>query len=52
MLRFRQIKSNQMFASVHGSLHNPFATDHHLVDRHTYKLHRSDVLAERQSLTA
>ena len=32
MLRFRQMKSLQMFASVHASFHNHFASDRHLVD--------------------
>jgi putative transposase len=51
MLRFRLMKSLQKFASVHGSLHNHFASDRHLIDRQTYKLHRSAALAEWQSLT-
>ena len=52
MLRFRQMKSLQMFASVHASFHNHFASDRHLIDRQTYKLHRSAALTEWQSLTA
>jgi putative transposase len=52
MLRFRQMKSLQMFASVHASFHNHFASDRHLVDRQTYKLHRAAALAEWQSLAA
>lgn len=52
MLRFRQMKSLQKFASVPTSLHNHFATDRHLVDRHTYKQNRSAALAEWQSLAA
>ena len=52
MLRFRQMKSLQMFASVHASFHNHFASDRHLIDRQTYKLHRSAALAEWQSLAA
>jgi putative transposase len=52
MLRFRQMKSLQMFASVHASFHNHFSADRHLVDRQTYKLHRSAALAEWQSITA
>jgi putative transposase len=51
MLRFRQMKSLQKFASVHASLHNHFASDRHLIDRQSYKLHRSAALAEWQSLT-
>ncbi len=50
MLRFRQMKSLQKFASVHASLHNHFASERHLVDRQTYKLKRSAALAEWQSL--
>ena len=52
MLRFRQMKSLQMFASVHASFHNHFATDRHLTDRQTYKTNRSAALAEWQSLMA
>ena len=33
MLRFRQMRSLQKFASVHASLHNHFAQERHLVDR-------------------
>lgn len=50
MLRFRQMKSLQKFASVHASLHNHFNSERHLVDRQTYKLRRSAALAEWQSL--
>jgi len=50
MLRFRQMKSLQKFASVHAGLHNHFNQERHLVDRQTYKLHRSATLAEWQSL--
>ena len=52
MLRFRQMKSLQMFASVHASFYNHFASDRHLIDRQTYKPHRPVVLAEGQSLAA
>jgi putative transposase len=52
MARFRQMKTLQKFASVHASLHNHFASDRHLLDRQTYKLHRSAALAEWQSLAA
>src|SRR5687768_9871967 len=41
MLRFRQMKSLQKFASVHASLHNHFAQDRHLIDRQTFKDRRS-----------
>lgn len=46
MLRFRQMKSLQTFASVHASLHNHFAHECHLVDRTTYKERRTAALAE------
>ena len=52
MLRFRQMKSLQKFASVHASLHNHFSLERHLVDRNTYKQRRSAALAEWQSLAA
>ena len=50
MLRFRQMKSLQKFASVHASIHNHFNSERHLVDRQTFKLRRSAALAEWQSL--
>jgi putative transposase len=52
MLRFRQMKSLQKFASVHASIHNHFNSDRHLIDRQTFKLRRSTALAEWQSLAA
>ena len=52
MLRFRQIKSLQKFASVHASLHNHFNSERHLVDRQTFKARRSVALAEWQNLVA
>lgn len=33
MLRFRQMRSLQKFASVHANLHNHFSHERHLVDR-------------------
>jgi putative transposase len=50
MLRFRRMKTLQKFAAVHGSIHNHFAQERHLVDRQTYKERRSAALAEWQSL--
>ncbi len=50
MLRFRQMKSLQKFASVHANIHNHFNQERHLIDRQTYKLRRSAALAEWQSL--
>ena len=37
MLRFRQMKTLQKFASVHGSFHNHFNQERHLISRETYK---------------
>ena len=50
MLRFRQMKSLQKFASVHANVHNHFNLERHLIDRQTYKTRRSAALAEWQSL--
>ena len=44
MLRFRQMKSLQKFASVHANFHNHFNQERHLVDRQTYKKRRSAAL--------
>ena len=52
MLRFRQMKSLQKFASVHANVHNHFNLDRHLMDRQTYKARRSAALAEWQNLMA
>ena len=52
MLRFRQMKSLQKFASVHASISNHFQSQRHLVDRQTYKNLRSAALAEWQNLAA
>uniref|UniRef100_UPI003850788C DDE-type integrase/transposase/recombinase n=1 Tax=Sphingomonas aliaeris TaxID=2759526 RepID=UPI003850788C len=46
MLRFRQMKTLQKFASVHANVHNHFNLERHLVDRQTYKERRSAALAE------
>ena len=50
MLRLRRMKSLQKFASVHANVHNHFNLERHLIDRETYKAHRSAALAEWQSL--
>jgi putative transposase len=52
MLRFRQMKSLQKFASVHANVHNHFNLERHLIDRETYKTRRSAALAEWQNLMA
>jgi len=50
MMRFRQMKGLQKFASVLASTHNHFTQERHLVDRQTYKQRRSAAPAEWQSL--
>lgn len=52
MPRFRRRKSLRKLASVHASFHNHFSQGSHLVDRQTYQLRRSAVLAEWQVLMA
>jgi len=52
MLRVRQMKSLQKFASVHASVSNHFNSERHLVDRQTYRYRRSAALAEWRSLMA
>lgn len=52
MLRFRQMKSLQKFASLHANVHNLFNSERNLIDRQTYKARRSAVLAEWQNLLA
>jgi putative transposase len=52
MLRFRQMKTLQKFATVHASVHNHFNHERHLVDRQTNKARRAVALAEWQSLAA
>ena len=50
MLRFRQMKPLQKFASVHANVHNHFNHKCHLVDQQAYKKRRSAALAEWQLL--
>lgn len=52
MLRFRQMKSLQKFASVHANVHNHFNSDRHLTDRQTYKANRSAALVNWRNLLA
>ena len=52
MLRFRQMKTLQKFASVHANVHNHFNQERHLVSRQEYKTRRSAALAEWKSLMA
>ncbi len=46
MGRFRRMKTLQKFSSVHGSVHNHFSQERHLVSREIYKERRSAALAE------
>ena len=46
MLRFRQMRCLQKFASVHANVHNHFNLERHLISRQDYKLRRSAALAE------
>jgi putative transposase len=52
MLRFRQMKTLQKFASVHANVHNHFSLERHLIDRQSYRERRSAALAEWQILVA
>jgi putative transposase len=52
MLRFRQMKTLQKFASVHANVHNHFSLERHLIDRQTYRERRSAALAEWQALVS
>ena len=46
MLRFRQMKSLQRFASVDANVHNHFNSERHLISRQFYKTRRSAALAD------
>ena len=50
MLRFRQMKSLQKFASVHANVHNHFNQERHLIDQQTYKERCSVELTEWQAV--
>jgi putative transposase len=52
MLRFRQMKTLQKFASVHANVHNLFNLERHLVDRQTFKERRSAALAGWQRVAS
>ncbi len=52
MLRVRRMHSLQTFASVHGSVHNPFSADRSLSSRDTHKQTRTAALAEWRALRA
>ena len=46
MERFRRMKTLQKFAAVHGTVHNHFAQERHLISRDLYGERRSAALAE------
>ena len=46
MQRFRRMKTLQKFAAVHGTVHNHFNQERHLVSREEYRKRRSAALAE------
>ena len=52
MLRFRQMRSLQKFATVHSSVHNHFNLDRHLNPRDRFKENRQAALAEWRQLAA
>ena len=50
MLRFRRMKTLQTFSSVHGTVHNHFNQERHLISRDLYRERRSAALAEWRSV--
>ncbi|MFO8127450.1 IS6 family transposase [Yoonia sp.] len=50
MLRFRQMRCLQKFASVHSSVHNHFNQERHLSSRDNFKLNRTAALSEWRQL--
>lgn len=52
MLRFRQMRTLQKFASVHANVHNLFSLERHLISRQDYKLRRSVAQTEWQTLVS
>ncbi|MBE9064967.1 IS6 family transposase [cf. Phormidesmis sp. LEGE 11477] len=52
MLRFRRMRSLQLFASVHSSVHNHFNLERHLNQRDRFKENRQNALAEWRQLAA
>ncbi|GHE06478.1 integrase [Defluviimonas sp. 20V17] len=52
MLRFRQMRTSQKFASVHASVHNHFNQERALYSRQNFKLNRAAALAEWRGLFA
>lgn len=52
MLRFRQMRTLQKFASVHASVHNLFNTERAIHSRENFKLTRAAALVEWRGLFA
>ena len=52
MLKFRDAKTLQKFASVHASVFNHFNFDRHLITREIFKQNRSAALAEWRQVAA
>jgi putative transposase len=52
MLKFRDAKTLQKFASVHASIFNHFNFDRHLITREIFKQNRSAALAEWRQIAA
>ncbi len=52
MLRFRRMRSLQIFAAVHSSVHNHFNQERHLYSRENFKENRNAALAEWRQLAA
>ncbi len=52
MLRFRRMRSLQMFAAVHASVSNHFNQERSLSSRHLFKLNRTAALTEWRGLCA
>ena len=50
MIRLRNVKILQKFASVHALAHNHFSQERHFVSREIYKERRSAALAEWRSV--
>ena len=50
MLRFRQTRTLQKFASVHASVHNHLNRKRHLYSRANFKLNRTAALTEWRQL--
>ncbi|MDH3668423.1 MAG: IS6 family transposase [Paracoccaceae bacterium] len=50
MLRFRRMRSLQIFAAVHSSVHNHFNQERNLSSRNIFKLYRTAALAKWRQL--